>query len=95
MVKKYIKKPVGIILEAVQWTGYNFDEIQEFVGRENVEFIREIDPSKLCIITERPTPNRWVGFLVSLENYIVRNYHNKFNIYTKERFKQLFEVKHD
>lgn len=30
MIKKYRKKPV--IIEAVQWNGLNFKEIQEFAG---------------------------------------------------------------
>ena len=30
MVKKYVKKLIPI--EAVQYTGYNFDELQEFAG---------------------------------------------------------------
>ena len=31
MIKKYKKKPV--IIEAVQWTGENLSEIDNFVGR--------------------------------------------------------------
>lgn len=33
MVKRYVKKSVTI--EAIQWTGCNFDKIQEFVGFNN------------------------------------------------------------
>lgn len=91
MVKKYIKKSVAVALEAVQWTGHNFDEIQEFVGHENVTFMRKTDPPKIYIITEHQVLHRWIGFLVSLGDYIVRNSHNKFDIYTKSRFEQLFE----
>lgn len=29
MVKRYVKRP--IVIRAVKWTGYNFDEIAEFV----------------------------------------------------------------
>lgn len=29
MIKQYVKRP--IIIRAVKWTGYNFDEIAEFV----------------------------------------------------------------
>lgn len=32
MVQRYIKKTP--VVEAVRWTGYNFDEIQDFVGPE-------------------------------------------------------------
>ena len=31
-VKKYVKNPV--VIEAVQWTGYNQDEIKRFCGEE-------------------------------------------------------------
>ena len=34
MIKKYVKKPVEI--EAVQWTGDNYDEIAAFVGIKNI-----------------------------------------------------------
>lgn len=37
MVKTFVKKPVEIC--AVQWTGYNFDEIANFVERDEVCFI--------------------------------------------------------
>ena len=30
MIKKYVKKPIPI--EAVQWTGKNFDELDAFAG---------------------------------------------------------------
>ena len=49
MVKKYAKKPV--IIEAVQWTGYNFDEIQDFAGFNNVYFQRMTDPPKIYVPT--------------------------------------------
>lgn len=29
MIKQYVKRP--IVIRAVKWTGYNFDEIAEFV----------------------------------------------------------------
>lgn len=38
MVKRYAKKHV--VVEAIQWTGCNFDEIQEFVGVGNAHFLR-------------------------------------------------------
>lgn len=34
MIKKFRKKP--IFVEAVQWTGYNFKEIADFIGMENI-----------------------------------------------------------
>lgn len=50
MVKRYIKKVP--VVEAVRWTGYNFDEIQDFVGIGNAKFMRETNPPEIYIITE-------------------------------------------
>lgn len=35
MTKTFVKKPVAV--QAVQWTGYNFDEVANFVGRDGLE----------------------------------------------------------
>ena len=35
MIKKYIKKPV--IIEALEWTGENIEEIYSFVGIDKIE----------------------------------------------------------
>ena len=48
MVKRYIKKVP--VVEAVRWTGYNFDEIQDFVGFNNAYFQRT-NPPKVYIPT--------------------------------------------
>ncbi len=83
MVKRYIKKiPV---VEAVRWTGYNFDEIQDFVGSENVHFVRETNPPEIRIITKYQT------LYLELGNYIVKNSYGRFDIYTKNYFEKLFE----
>lgn len=36
MIKTFVKKPVEI--QAVQWTGDNYDEILNFAGELNVEY---------------------------------------------------------
>lgn len=45
MIKKYVKKPIEV--EAVQWTGDNTDEIDEFTNRQIYENIY-----KNCILIE-------------------------------------------
>lgn len=45
MIKKYRKKPV--VIEAVQWTGENLDEIKEFCG----EFFNYAHLGSLSIFT--------------------------------------------
>lgn len=83
MVKKYTKKTP--IFEAVRWTGYNFDEIQDFVGHEDVKFIRETNPPEICIIT-----NHQALYLVA-GGYVVKTSYNSFDIYTKNCFEETFE----
>lgn len=39
-VKKWMKKPIQF--EAIQWTGDNFDEVTEFVGKMNFGFLNGI-----------------------------------------------------
>ncbi len=64
MVKRYIKKPVAI--EAMQWTGCNFDEVQEFVGFNNAYFQRMADPPQVYI----PTPEG--AEYASIGDYIIK-----------------------
>lgn len=57
MMKQYRKKPV--IIDAVQYTGVNFDEIEAFVGGD-----AEFHDGKLLVATlEGPltaSPNDWI-----------------------------------
>lgn len=83
MVKRYVKKiPV---VEAVRWTGYNFDEIQDFVGSENAYFTRETSSPEIRITT------KYQALYLGLGNYIVKNSYGRFDIYTKNCFEKLFE----
>lgn len=63
MVKRYIKKVP--IVEAVRWTGYNFDEIQDFVGFNNAYFQRT-NPPEVYI----PTPEG--AEYASIGDYIIK-----------------------
>lgn len=82
MVKKYVKKPIAI--EAIQWTGCNFDEIQEFVGTENVQFRRETNPPRIHIVT------RYQALYLMVGDYIVKNSYGSFEAYTKGYFEETF-----
>lgn len=83
MVQRYIKKTP--VVEAVQWTGYNFDEIQDFVGAGNAKFMRETNPPEIYIITEYQALHPGIG------DYIVKNSYGSFDTYTKSYFEQSFE----
>ena len=83
MIKRYIKKPV--IIEAVQWTGHNFDEIQDFVEHGNVKFVRETNPPAICIITNHRALYLMAG------GYVVKSSYNGFDTYTKNDFEWTFK----
>lgn len=83
MVQRYIKKTP--VVEAVQWTGYNFDEIQDFVGVGNAKFMRETNPPEIYIITE------YQALHPGIRDYIVKNSYGSFDTYTKSYFEQSFE----
>lgn len=83
MIQRYIKKTP--VVEAVRWTGYNFDEIQDFVGAGNAKFMRETNPPEIYIITEYQTLHPGIG------DYIVKNSYGSFDTYTKSHFEQSFE----
>lgn len=83
MVKRYTKKTP--IVEAVQWTGHNFNEIQDFVGRENVQFLREANPPEIRIIT------RYQALYLRINDYIAKNSYGSFEVYTKNYFEQSLE----
>lgn len=55
-VYKYVKKP--IMVEALQFTGYNFDEVEDFAGDHverdviedfNVYYVRTLEGRMLCV----------------------------------------------
>lgn len=82
MVKRYTKKIP--IVEGIQWTGYNFDEIQDFVGTENAHFVREATPPEVYIAT------KYQAFHLRLGDYVVRNSYGSFDVYTKNYFEKTF-----
>lgn len=83
MVKRYIKKVP--VVEAVRWTGYNFDEIQDFVGSENAHFVREATPPEVYIIT------KYRALYLGVGDYVVKNSYGSFDVYTKSYFEKSFE----
>lgn len=83
MVKRYTKKTPSF--EAVRWTGYNFDEIQDFVGRGDVKFVRETNPPEIHIVT------RYQALYLKIGDYILKNSYGSFEVYTKDYFEETFE----
>ncbi len=48
-VKKFVKRPV--VIEAIQWTGKNIEEIWEWAGTDVVYGPTELHPQKLKVMT--------------------------------------------
>ena len=67
MIKNYIKKPV--IIEALQWTGGNCDEIIDFMGMQNIV---EILNNNLIIRTLEG------NMTASKNDYIIKGVHGEF-----------------
>ena len=74
MIKKYVKKPIEV--EAVQWTGDNAKEVQEFM---------ESDTEKIAIIVLE-----W-GLGGSIGDYIIKGVNGGFYLCKPDVFKKTYE----
>ena len=81
MIKKYVKKPV--VVEAMQWTGHNIDEIYSFIGASRASFPRQSrdgDCTDLCIETTEGS------YDVSVKDFIIKVSENVFRICKPDTF---------
>lgn len=92
MIKKYKKKPV--IIEAVEWTGDNINEVGEFMGKENcdieysnIETIHGID-----IIVEITIHTLEGNMHVDKGDYIIKGIKGEFYPCKPDIFKQTYEA---
>lgn len=72
MIKKYIKKPV--IIEALQWTGYNYNEVEEYMGKENI-VLREYMGDKICSLVIRTLEGNMIA---SVGDFIIKGIKGEF-----------------
>ena len=83
MVKRYAKKPANIL--AVRYTGYNIDEICNFVGTGNLHVVDGDDHRKIFIVTE-------LGAVYALPgDYVTNDPDGEVHTYTKKVFDMYFE----
>lgn len=84
MIKRYVKRP--IVIRAVKWTGYNFDEISEFVKGQSLTLYNtlynNLGITKLIIETLEGDMYAEVG------DYIIQGVHGEYysckpNIFTE------------
>lgn len=89
---KYRKKPV--VVEAIQWTGSNLEEIRNFVGSDLIEdyvklfnIKRELKKSLVSIAIEI------LGETIEVDygDYIIKDAHGDFNLCRSDIFKQTYE----
>jgi len=80
MVKKYVKKPIPV--EAIQWTGDNFDELEDFAGN-NIW----VDEGHLFVMTLE-------GAFKSKNktgDYLIKGIRGEFYICEKDIFEETYE----
>jgi len=90
-MKKYIKKPVEV--EALQWTGFNPTEMEEFAGDNiTVEYSDAAYEAGAGPITATITIHTLEGDMkVKQEDYIIKGVKGKFYPCRKDIFEQTYE----
>lgn len=83
MIKTFVKKPVEI--QAVQWTGDNYDEIENFVGRNGLDLFWKFEKPGLIIYTLEGDHYASVG------DWIIRGVRGEFYPCKPDIFKQTYE----
>lgn len=82
MIKTFCKKPIEI--QAVQWTGDNYDEIEAFASEFYVEQ-SDIYPTKLVVHTLES------DIYASLGDWIIRGVSGEFYPCKPDIFEQIYE----
>ena len=83
MVKKYAKKTANIL--AIWYTGYNIDEVRDFVGAGNLQIAENDDHRKIFIVTE-------TGAVYALPgDYVAKDPNGEVLTYTKKVFDAYFK----
>lgn len=87
---KYRKKP--IVIEAIQWTGDNLQEIIDFIGLQNftVDYL-------LCLKDNTAKPERLIidtlegSMLANIGDYIVKGIKGEYYPCKEDIFKEIYE----
>lgn len=89
---KYRKKPV--VMEAIQWTGSNLEEVRNFVGSDLIEdYVKlfnikgELKKSLVSIAIEILGETTEVDY----GDYIIKYAHGDFNLCKSDIFEQTYE----
>ncbi len=88
MIKTFAKKPIKV--QAVQWTGYNFDEIMDFVGIDSLNLLGSFKNPDLVINTLEGDYHALVG------DWIIRGINGEYYPCKPDIFEKTYEeVTHD
>lgn len=86
---KAVKKPVEI--EAVQWTGVNRSEIEQFCGYENTMFYHYVDDNKVFELQLKiKTLEGWLK--ANIGDYIIKGVKGEFYPCKEDIFKETYEI---
>lgn len=92
-MKKYRKKPV--VVEAIQWTGNNLEEVRNFVGSDLIEdYIKHFDIEGVLIkktLVSIAIDVLQETMMVDYGDYIIKDAHGDFNLCRSDIFKQIYE----
>lgn len=87
MIKRYVKRP--IVIRAVKWTGYNFDEISEFAEGQPLTLYNtlynNLGITKLIIETLEGDIYAEVG------DYIIQGVHGEYYSCKPDIFTETYE----
>lgn len=83
MIKSFIKKPV--MVQAVQLSGDNFEEVAEFVGKDTLFALNSLGKPYLIINTLEGAHNAFVG------DWIIRGVKGEFYPCKPDIFEQTYE----
>ena len=86
-IKKYRKKPV--VIEAMIWTGDNYDELEKFCGETNINVVDTFFHQKLYIMTLEGAMEALVG------DYIIKGIQGEFYPCKPDIFNETYEVVED
>lgn len=83
MVRTFVKKPIKV--QAIKWTGYNFADIREFIGIDNIKLFGSYNNPDLVICTLEG------DFHASVGDWIVRGAKGEFYPVKSDIFDQTYE----
>lgn len=90
MIKTYKKRPVEI--QAVQWTGWNKEEIYNFVGKDKCEIIEKVYYYRQSILLDLIIHTLEGDHHALVGDYIIRGVKGEFYPCKPDIFEETYEL---